>query len=114
MPPLGRHTVNIGSSLGRALKARKGGPAPAKNKLPEKDFYSFRYNFKPESVDTTKPGTMELKKGKEATSVIVERANTQVCDLYILGITHFLTARDDRRRVKAAMSSADKSILPEK
>ncbi|OBZ71830.1 hypothetical protein A0H81_08227 [Grifola frondosa] len=43
-------------------------------------------NFKPESVDSTKPGTIETKKGKESrdskdpvslTSVIVERASTQ-------------------------------------
>lgn len=35
-------------------------------------------NFKPESIDPTKPGTIEVKKGKEKTSVTVERASTQV------------------------------------
>lgn len=78
MPVQGKHNVLIGSSLKRALKARKGGVPPPKNgKLPHKDFYSFRYNFKPESVDATKPGSIEVKKGREATTVSVERASTQ-------------------------------------
>ncbi|KAH9950083.1 RNA polymerase II transcription elongation factor-domain-containing protein [Amylocystis lapponica] len=76
MPLSGRHSVTIGTSLGRTLKARRGGPAP-KNKLPDRDFYSFRYNFKPESVDSTKAGTIEAKKGKDTTNVSVERASTQ-------------------------------------
>jgi len=46
MPVQGRHKVEIGSSLARALKARKlNGEAPPPNKrshLPDKDFYSFR------------------------------------------------------------------------
>lgn len=36
-------------------------------------------NFIPESVDTAKPGTVEVKKGNEITNVIVERASSQVC-----------------------------------
>ncbi|CCM05662.1 uncharacterized protein FIBRA_07892 [Fibroporia radiculosa] len=80
MPPAGRHTVDIGPSLGRALKARKGGAAPTKSKIPDRDFYSFRYNFKPESVDATRPGTIEVKRGKDATNVTVERASSQVED----------------------------------
>ncbi|PCH41171.1 hypothetical protein WOLCODRAFT_162861 [Wolfiporia cocos MD-104 SS10] len=75
MPAPGRQSVNIGSSLTRALKARKGIPAPARNaRLPDKEFYSFRYNFMPESVDPTKPGTIEVKRGN-ATSVNVQRAS---------------------------------------
>ncbi|KAL4259152.1 EAF family protein [Pleurotus pulmonarius] len=78
MPTTGRHRVDIGSSLGRALKARKGGAAPAKrSNLPSRDFYSFRYAFKPPSVDNTKPGTAEMTAGKESTSVMVEHPSTQ-------------------------------------
>ncbi|KAI0952024.1 hypothetical protein AcV7_007953 [Taiwanofungus camphoratus] len=77
MPASGRHSVSIGSSLGRALKARKSGSAPKATKIPDRDFYSFRYNFKPESVDSTKPGTIEVRRGKDTTSVTVERASAQ-------------------------------------
>ncbi|KAI0052595.1 hypothetical protein FA95DRAFT_1241971 [Auriscalpium vulgare] len=70
----GRHKVSVGSSLGKAIKARKGAPAaPKRSNLPERDFYSFRYNFKPESIDPTKPGTVEVKKVQEKTTVRVER-----------------------------------------
>lgn len=96
MPAQGPHPVHVGTSLSKALKVRKGTAAPAK-RLPEREFYSFRCmslinycamavdigaittdNFKPESIDPTKPGTIEVKKGKEKTSVTVERASTQV------------------------------------
>ncbi|XP_006459737.1 hypothetical protein AGABI2DRAFT_191595 [Agaricus bisporus var. bisporus H97] len=78
MPAQGKFQVNIGSSLNRALKARKqGGTPPATNprrNLPDRDFYSFRYNFKPPSIDATKPGTVEIKKGrdKEKSQVALE------------------------------------------
>ena len=39
--PAGRHRVNIGGSLLRALKARKGVPA-ANTKHGEREFYSIR------------------------------------------------------------------------
>jgi neural Wiskott-Aldrich syndrome protein len=42
MPAGGRHPVGVGSSLGRALKARKGAPPTKKANLPDRDFYSFR------------------------------------------------------------------------
>jgi hypothetical protein len=42
MPASGRHSVDIGSSLGRALKARKGAPPAKRANLPDRDFYSFR------------------------------------------------------------------------
>ena len=42
MPSTGRHPVAVGSSLGRALKARKGAPAAKRATLPDRDFYSFR------------------------------------------------------------------------
>src|SRR6266568_810905 len=82
----GRHTVNIGSSLGRALKARKlkGSPAPMtikRSNLPERDFYAFKcmseflvsadaltyclVKFKSQSVDRTKPATVEVKPGTD-------------------------------------------------
>jgi len=101
--PEGRHPVNVGSSLGRALKARKlKGSEPAKAKrsnLPDRDFYSFRCSsfflvlsigrtltlfidkFKPPSVDMTKPGTIEVKRGGDSTSVTVEYPGSQVRDI---------------------------------
>ena len=98
MPAHGRHRVNIGTSLGRALKARKGAAAATKrNNLPDRDFYSFRCrfllppllvsllkafvisdNFKPPSIDSTKPGTIDIKRGKDSTSVSVELSSSQV------------------------------------
>ncbi|KAJ7122909.1 RNA polymerase II transcription elongation factor-domain-containing protein [Mycena epipterygia] len=79
--PQGQHEVQIGPSLHKALKARKGGPPPQVKRTgpPEKDFYSFRYNFKPPSVDTTKPGSIEVSRGKDATTknVVVEHPSTQ-------------------------------------
>ena len=43
MPVTGRHKVDIGTSLGRALKARRGiAPPKRASNLPDRDFYSFR------------------------------------------------------------------------
>ncbi|KAF8121336.1 RNA polymerase II transcription elongation factor-domain-containing protein, partial [Boletus edulis] len=79
MPVTGRHKVDIGPSLGRALKARKGiAPPKRASNLPDREFYSFRYNFKPESIDPDKPGSIEVKRTKESTSVTVERPSAQV------------------------------------
>lgn len=38
-------------------------------------------NFKPGGVDATKPGSIEVRKGQENTSVVVERGSEKVCDL---------------------------------
>lgn len=76
-PAPGRHKVAVGSSLGRALKARKGVAPPKRSNLPDRDFYSFRYNFTPESIDPDRPGSVEVKRGKEFTSVTLERPSTQ-------------------------------------
>ncbi|KZT38332.1 hypothetical protein SISSUDRAFT_761591 [Sistotremastrum suecicum HHB10207 ss-3] len=77
----GRHPVDLGPSLVRALKARSGAPPPKqpKNKFPNNDFYSFRYTFKPDSVDESKQGSIEAKSSsKEAgTSFRLERPSTQ-------------------------------------
>ncbi|KAJ2932494.1 hypothetical protein H1R20_g4621, partial [Candolleomyces eurysporus] len=72
MPAAGRHRVEIGSSLARALKSRKllnnngGAEAPPvankRSHLPDKDFYTFRYYHKPPSVDPKKPGMIEFRK----------------------------------------------------
>ena len=101
MPAAGRHNVSIGSSLSKALKARKGQPPTQRNKaLPERDFYALRCarhnpspapsallntyispfadNHKPPSIDPTKPGTLEVNPGKEVTSVRVERPTVNV------------------------------------
>ncbi|KAF9448463.1 hypothetical protein P691DRAFT_759887 [Macrolepiota fuliginosa MF-IS2] len=91
MPTQGKFQVTIGSSLGRALKARKqGGTPPATNpkrNLPDKDFHSFKYNFKPPSIDSTKAGSIEVKKGKDKTQVAVEHLSSQVGDAYIFAGT---------------------------
>lgn len=43
MPAAGRHNVSIGSSLSKALKARKGQPPTQRSRnLPERDFYALR------------------------------------------------------------------------
>lgn len=73
MPAQGRHNVGIGSSLAKALKARKGQPPQRNKNLPERDFYTLRYNHKPPSIDPTKPGTLEVNPGREVTTVRVER-----------------------------------------
>lgn len=96
MPVSGRHNVSVGKSLGRALKARKGvTTATTKGGIPDRDFYSFRCvyhilvldvakwlhgsdNFKPESIDPEKPGKIDVKRGKDSTTVTVERASVQV------------------------------------
>ncbi|KAG9317124.1 hypothetical protein JVU11DRAFT_1315 [Chiua virens] len=83
MPVTGRHKVDIGSSLARTLKARKGIVPPKRGNLPDRDFYSFRYNFKPESIDPDKPGSIEVKRTKESTSVTVERPSTQARESHL-------------------------------
>ncbi|KAF9224360.1 hypothetical protein BS17DRAFT_779679 [Gyrodon lividus] len=84
MPVTGRYKVDIGTSLGRALKARKGiAPPKRASNFPDRDFYSFRYNFKPESIGADKPGSIEVKRGKESTSVTVERPSTQAGESHI-------------------------------
>ncbi|KAJ6510286.1 RNA polymerase II transcription elongation factor-domain-containing protein [Mycena vitilis] len=77
--PQGTHPVQIGPSLNKALKARKGGPPPQVKRTgpPEKDFYSFRYNFRPPSINTTKPGTIDISRSKDATNVTVEHPGSQ-------------------------------------
>jgi len=85
-PPPGRHKVDVGGSLKRALRARKGivPPTTTTNKnMPVSDYYLFRYNFKPESVDTSKPGVVEVKRGKEATKVQVERPSAQSEEVHV-------------------------------
>ncbi|PIL36699.1 hypothetical protein GSI_00388 [Ganoderma sinense ZZ0214-1] len=65
--PSGRHQVHLGASLARTLKARQSAPGPTKSTKPkaEREFYSFRYNFKPESIDVTRSGTIETRRPKE-------------------------------------------------
>ncbi|KAH9175125.1 RNA polymerase II transcription elongation factor-domain-containing protein [Lactarius sanguifluus] len=76
MPAQGRHNVGIGSSLAKALKARKGQPPQRNKNLPERDFYTLRYNHKPPSIDPAKPGTLEVNPGREVSAVRVERPTT--------------------------------------
>ncbi|EJD54008.1 hypothetical protein AURDEDRAFT_180369 [Auricularia subglabra TFB-10046 SS5] len=69
MPALvGPQRVEIGSSLRRALKARSGtaqdGALDQRSKrLPDNDYYSFRYRFRPATVDPHKTGTLEHRDG---------------------------------------------------
>ncbi|KAF7792121.1 hypothetical protein EIP86_003151 [Pleurotus ostreatoroseus] len=73
----GKYDIQLGSSLNRHLRALKK-QAPPKSKLPDRDFYSFRFNFVPEGVDTTKPGTAEVRsRDNNSAAVTVERASTQ-------------------------------------
>ncbi|EIM88544.1 uncharacterized protein STEHIDRAFT_130457 [Stereum hirsutum FP-91666 SS1] len=67
--PTGRHKVQVGTSLGKALKARKGAVPPKRSNLPERQFYSFRSNFKPESIDSTRPGTIQVQKNDTTNDV---------------------------------------------
>ncbi|EJF63042.1 hypothetical protein BD309DRAFT_996019 [Dichomitus squalens] len=76
--PSGRRQVTLGNTLKRTLKLRQG--IPVKNAKVEREFYSFRYNFKPESVDTSRSGTVETKKSKDETgpsNVTVVRPSQQ-------------------------------------
>lgn len=95
----GKHEVAVGNTIVRTLKARKGVPVDAKAKY-SREFYSVRCelctrafpeafeclttfsdNFKPESVDTTKAGTIEVKKSKDeagSSGATVVRPSTQV------------------------------------
>lgn len=97
--PAGRHEVTVGASLVRALKARKpdGGQVKQNNKF-DREFYSVRCqssppllsfqessltacadNFKPESIDLSKPGNIETRKTKDGqSSVTVTRPSSQV------------------------------------
>ena len=104
-PAPGRHAVNIGPSLGKALKARKLKASPGatattkRSNLPERDFYSFRctfitlislaraitdswhvhaVNFKPPSIDTTKPATIDVQRNADVTKVFTEYPSDQV------------------------------------
>ncbi|KAJ7179559.1 RNA polymerase II transcription elongation factor-domain-containing protein [Mycena filopes] len=85
--PKGTHEVQIGPSLNKALKARKGGPPPQVKRTgpPEKDFYSFRYNFRPPSLETTKPGSIQINRAKDAASstVIVEHPSSQPGETHV-------------------------------
>ncbi|KAK0205987.1 RNA polymerase II transcription elongation factor-domain-containing protein [Desarmillaria ectypa] len=76
--PHGLHDVTIGTSLSRLLRQRKG-TAPAKrSNMPDRDFYSLRYNFKPSSIDTTKSGTLEVRKNQgDSATVTVEHPSNQ-------------------------------------
>ncbi|KAI6105386.1 RNA polymerase II transcription elongation factor-domain-containing protein [Pisolithus sp. B1] len=88
VPAPGRHKVAVGTSLGRALKARKGVAPPKRSNLPDRDFYSFRYNFTPESIDPDRPGSVEVKRGKESASINLERPSTQGESYVFKGIEH--------------------------
>ncbi|KAJ7896002.1 hypothetical protein B0H14DRAFT_3619163 [Mycena olivaceomarginata] len=89
--PQGTHEVQIGPSLNKALKARKGGPPPQVKRTgpPEKDFLlvslsvSSRYNRKPPSLDTTKPGTIEVSRGKGPATVVVEHPSSQPGETHV-------------------------------
>ncbi|KAF9480244.1 hypothetical protein BDN70DRAFT_877870 [Pholiota conissans] len=83
-PPPGRHAVNIGSSLHRAIKNRKlkGSPAPTtkRSNLPERDFYSFKFNFKNKHIDASQPAS--LKKGTDNASIQAEFPGDQLGEAY--------------------------------
>ncbi|KAG8863721.1 hypothetical protein FRB96_007558 [Tulasnella sp. 330] len=55
-PPNGAHDVSVGPVLQAALDALDSGTAHSGTST---EYYSFRYNFKPESVDASKPGRID-------------------------------------------------------
>ncbi|EKM59601.1 uncharacterized protein PHACADRAFT_205821 [Phanerochaete carnosa HHB-10118-sp] len=78
MPRQGRHSVTVGPSLQRTLKARKNEPPP--NAKHERHYYAFRYQFMPESVDLAKPGTAQVRKGEEHKNVNLQRGSVNSDD----------------------------------
>ncbi|TFK43080.1 RNA polymerase II transcription elongation factor-domain-containing protein [Crucibulum laeve] len=84
MPAQGRHAVTVGSSLTRALKARKSqGSAPPTKAKHDRDFYSFRYNFKPGTIDSSKPGTIQVRESGEHREVLVEQPSTNPGEVHV-------------------------------
>ncbi|KAF8338947.1 uncharacterized protein EI90DRAFT_2431971 [Cantharellus anzutake] len=71
-PKAGRHGVQPGPSLLRALGV-EGAPDPLE------DFYSFKYQFKPGSDDSTRPGKIGFMQHKPdgKTAFKMERTNAQ-------------------------------------
>ncbi|KAK2462304.1 hypothetical protein APHAL10511_005610 [Amanita phalloides] len=87
LPVHGTHQLNIGTSLRRALKARKNNgenkpSAPAK-RLPDRDFYAFRYNFKPNSIDRDRPGSIDIRKTSDSTMITVEYPSKQSGETHV-------------------------------
>ncbi|KAH8094763.1 RNA polymerase II transcription elongation factor-domain-containing protein [Phellopilus nigrolimitatus] len=83
-PPRGRHQVSMGGSMTRFLKQRKGIQQTKQNKaMPTSNYYHFRYNFMPESVDNTKPGVVEVTQSTDITNVRAERASVQPDEVHI-------------------------------
>ncbi|TRM68593.1 hypothetical protein BD626DRAFT_545633 [Schizophyllum amplum] len=59
LPAHGKHSVSIGSSLSKALQARKNQSGPPNPSKFDKHFYGVRYNHKPSSIDTSRLGSIE-------------------------------------------------------
>lgn len=67
----------------RFLKQRKGIQQTKQNKaMPTSNYYHFKYNFMPESVDVGKPGVVELTR-KDFTAVRMERASQQSDEVHV-------------------------------
>ncbi|KAG6916562.1 hypothetical protein DXG01_006333 [Tephrocybe rancida] len=73
VPPKGKRAVAPGPTLVRALHARKSGGPPTGKSRHIREFYSFRYNFKPPSVDAAERGRITVA----GNNVTVERPSTQ-------------------------------------
>ncbi|KDQ20597.1 hypothetical protein BOTBODRAFT_26601 [Botryobasidium botryosum FD-172 SS1] len=75
-PPAGKCAVNVGASFLRALQLPKNFPASGST---DDDHYSFKYKFRPESVDATRPGRIDnlqpLSDGRSTFQL--ERGGTQ-------------------------------------
>jgi len=61
-------------------------PPPARSKIPTKNFYNFRYKFKPESVDDSKNGVLEPKAGSES-GFRLEHPSTQQDEKLVFNAT---------------------------
>ncbi|KAG8904405.1 hypothetical protein FRB99_001827, partial [Tulasnella sp. 403] len=73
--PVGNHFVSIGPALQAALDALDGNSHSGT----ATEYHSFRYNFRPESLDTTKPGRIDSIEAKNDGSVSfrLEHSSTQ-------------------------------------
>lgn len=74
VPPPGRHKVDVGGSLKRALRARKGTPAPTNKMMPVSDYYLFKCECCPSFSLSPLPAPCPLLLAVAQVLVLVHRA----------------------------------------
>ncbi|KAH7103018.1 hypothetical protein BKA62DRAFT_828936 [Auriculariales sp. MPI-PUGE-AT-0066] len=70
----GKAPVAIGSSLRKLLRQRKG-IQERPSKVPDHEYFAFKYRFKPQNIDTSKPAVLERPGGEGMWSLT--RPNTK-------------------------------------